>query len=394
MSQYFDAIVVGGGFYGATIALYLATERQLSRVLLLEQEPELMLRASRNNQARVHQGYHYPRSMKTAQSSRVNFSQFVAEWDACIERSFDKIYAIAHVGSSTSPERFEAFCRRIGAPCKRASPSVIRLFNPALVRAAYSTQEPAFDAQKLAERLALRLSRAGVKVTCATRALQFAKQGDDLIKVDVCGSGSDNYSVIASHVFNCTYSGLNQVATNPGGTHSQLKHELAQMALIQPPEALQSYGITVIDGPFFSAMPYPQKGCHSLSHVRLTPERRWACVPGIDPYVVFADAPWASRADAMLRDAARYVPMMGDSKVLGHVREVKTTLIQSFIDDSRPIQFDVSDRISGLYSILGGKLDNIYDVLHVMASIPLDTPRSNKRSIYYTKKLVQDALAP
>lgn len=394
MSQDFDAIVVGGGFYGASIALYLATERQLSRVLLLEQEPELMLRASRNNQARVHQGYHYPRSLKTAQSSRINFSQFVDEWDACIDRGFDKIYAVARVGSSTSPERFEAFCRRIGAPCKRAGPTVMRLFNPALVRAVFCTQEPAFDAQKLAERLALRLLRADVKVACETRALQFAKQGDDLIQVDVCGAGVENYSVSAPHVFNCTYSGLNQVTANLGDVHSQLKHELAQMALIQPPEPLQSYGITVIDGPFFSAMPYPQKGCHSLSHVRLTPERRWACVPGIDPYLVLADAPWASRAGAMLRDAARYVPMMGDSKVLGHVREVKTTLIKSSIDDSRPIQFDVSDRISGLYSILGGKLDNIYDVLQVLASMPLDTPRSNNRSIHYAKKLVQDALAP
>lgn len=61
-----DAIIIGGGFYGAAIAIYLAKERGLKRIMLIEREPALLKRASYNNQARVHNGYHYPRSFTTA----------------------------------------------------------------------------------------------------------------------------------------------------------------------------------------------------------------------------------------------------------------------------------------------------------------------------------------
>lgn len=61
-----DAVIIGGGFYGSAIAIYLAKTRGLRRVILLEREPELLLRTSYNNQARVHNGYHYPRSFTTS----------------------------------------------------------------------------------------------------------------------------------------------------------------------------------------------------------------------------------------------------------------------------------------------------------------------------------------
>ena len=57
-----DAVIIGGGFYGSSIAIYLAKQRGFKRITLIEREAELLSRASYNNQARVHNGYHYPRS--------------------------------------------------------------------------------------------------------------------------------------------------------------------------------------------------------------------------------------------------------------------------------------------------------------------------------------------
>jgi L-2-hydroxyglutarate oxidase LhgO len=73
----YDAIVIGGGFYGCSLALALAS--RFHRVAVLEQRPELMSRASYVNQARVHNGYHYPRSFLTALRSSVNFPRFVSD---------------------------------------------------------------------------------------------------------------------------------------------------------------------------------------------------------------------------------------------------------------------------------------------------------------------------
>ena len=68
----YDAVIIGGGFYGAAIAIYLVKQRGFRRVALVEREAALLMRASYNNQARVHNGYHYPRSFTTAYRSRVN----------------------------------------------------------------------------------------------------------------------------------------------------------------------------------------------------------------------------------------------------------------------------------------------------------------------------------
>lgn len=59
----YDDVVVGGGFYGCMLAAHLSRSRG-RRVLLLEAAGELLGRASFANQARVHNGYHYPRSFR------------------------------------------------------------------------------------------------------------------------------------------------------------------------------------------------------------------------------------------------------------------------------------------------------------------------------------------
>ena len=43
--------------------------------------------------------------------------------------------------------------------------------------------------------------------------------------------------------------------------------------------------------------------------------------------------------------------------------EIKTVLIKNEGDDGRPILFERHPQLPGCYSILGGKLDNIYDVI-------------------------------
>src|SRR5262247_1503259 len=95
-----DALVIGGGFYGLYLAEALAA--RLPRVLLCDRAADLMARASFGNQARVHNGYHYPRSVLTALRSRVNFPRFTEEYADCLDGGFEKLYAVARTGSKVS----------------------------------------------------------------------------------------------------------------------------------------------------------------------------------------------------------------------------------------------------------------------------------------------------
>src|SRR5215471_10731790 len=99
----YDAIIVGGGIYGCFIALRLAQNR---KVMLIEREPRLLTRASYHNQARVHGGYHYPRSLLTALRSRVNAPRFVNEFKSAIHADFEHYYAISRRRSNVTSDQF------------------------------------------------------------------------------------------------------------------------------------------------------------------------------------------------------------------------------------------------------------------------------------------------
>ena len=72
-----DRIIIGAGLYGLYAALFSAKRGQ--SVVVLEQEKAPFMRATYINQARVHMGYHYPRSLSTAMKSAGYFKRFVED---------------------------------------------------------------------------------------------------------------------------------------------------------------------------------------------------------------------------------------------------------------------------------------------------------------------------
>jgi len=365
-----DAVVVGGGFYGAALAVYLA-KRGLGRIHLLEREGALLARASLHNQARVHTGYHYPRSFTTAYRSRINAPRFLHDWPQAIERRFTKLYAIARRQSHVTARQFERFCREIGAPLEQAPPALASLFDARRIEAVYLAEEYAFDAAVLAGMAARALQDAGVAVSLRSQARQLQADGDAGLRVIVSGEQGER-SLRTRYLFNCTYSALNRLAGAPASA-ARLKHELTEMALVELPDPLRGLGVTVMDGPFFSLMPFPSRGLHTLSHVRYTPHLHWDDGDGSAPYERLQQYPRDSRYDRMQRDVIRYLPAMAGARHVDSLFEVKTVLVRNEGDDGRPILFEASRTLPGYYAILGGKIDNIYDVFERLDAEPLTT---------------------
>ncbi len=361
----YDAIIIGGGFYGTAIAINLKTQRGFKNVVLVEREQGLLQRASYNNQARVHYGYHYPRSFTTAFRSRINLPRFVQDYPLAVKRDFTKLYAIARRNSKVTPRQFERFCREIGARLEPAPAEQRKLFEPHLIEKVYLAEEYAFDAGKLAEWARQELDECGVEVRLNTR-VQNIRRAQNALFVELACNSPD--VLHGRYVFNCTYSGLNQLGGDFPGTKIKLKHEIAELALLQIPHELVGMGVTVMDGPFFSMMPFPARGLYTLSHVRYTPHLSWSDDAGIDPYQRLAEYGKVTRVDRMVRDVARYLPAVLDSKFVDSLFEVKTVLVKNEGDDGRPILFEQHASLPNCYSILGGKIDNIYDCLEALDS--------------------------
>jgi glycine/D-amino acid oxidase-like deaminating enzyme len=351
-------VIAGGGFFGCSIALML--HRRGWQPVIVEEAEDLLTKASRVNQARVHGGYHYPRSLMTAYRSRHNYERFREQYREAIVDRFTKVYAVGRYFSKVTAGQFEVFMKRIGAPLKEAPGSIARLFNPALTEKSWIAEECAFDYSILREKLRRELGESGIEVRLGERVLAALPEGEGAV-----ARLSGGAELECRFVFNATYSGLNLLTAGSGLALVPLKHELAEMALVELPDELSQLSVTMMCGPFFSFMPYPARKLTTLSHVRYTPHAQWFETPregASDPYRRFDSLAKKSNFEFMVADAARYLPALKEARHRDSIWAVKTLLPQTEVDDGRPILFQRDTKLPAVVHVMGGKIDNIFDV--------------------------------
>ena len=351
-------VIAGGGFFGCSIAMML--HRRGWQPIVVEDADQLLTKASRVNQARVHGGYHYPRSLMTAYRSRHNYEKFRRVYRDAIVDKFTKVYAIGSLFSKVTANQFEVFMKRVGAPLKESPTAIQRLFNPALTEKTWIAQECAFDCSIRREKLREQLEKAGIEVRLGT-TVQTARPHPD----GAIARLTDDCEIPCRMVFNATYAGLNRLTSASGLPLIPLKHELTEMALIDLPEELRGISVTMMCGPFFSFMPFPSMGLTTLSHVRYTPHAHWfenAEAGAANPYNRFDAIAKTSSYELMLADASRYMPSLKGATYRDSLWAVKTLLPLSESDDGRPILFQRDSQLPSVIHVMGGKIDNIFDV--------------------------------
>ena len=353
----YDAIIIGAGFYGCVLAEHLS--QQGLKVLICEQGVRAMERASAINQARIHTGFHYPRSFVTSLRSLHNRPRFLQEFGPAVVSDFQMLYAVAKRGTKVNAQRFHGMYQAMKAPIREATAAHRNLFDENLIEAVFCCDEDAFDYAILRELVFARLEKTDVSIAFSVEVSRM-ESASGALRVHL----ADGRTVEAARVFNVSYAQLNATLRRSGIALLPLKHELVEIALVEPPPQLTPIGVTVMDGAFFSTMPYPAAGAYSLTHVRYTPHFSWTDDPdGPSAYEVAASLPTKTRWRHMVSDSRRYMPILSDVKWKRSLFDVKTVLIKSEQDDSRPILLRHHDDMPGLWSVLGGKIDNVYDLL-------------------------------
>lgn len=326
----FDYIIVGGGFFGSIIAQSVP-----GKVLLIEKESELLTKASKNNQARVHNGYHYPRSYLTAWSSYRNYARFINEFrDACQEK-YTMVYPIGHKGK-TKAHDFENLYKKIGAPIKLAPKNISSLFNKKMIEKVFIGQEATFNYEELREILLKRLQNT--KVLYNTEVLRITEHTVHL----------KNKTIKAKKIILCAYAETNTILKASALPELPLQFEDTTMPLVKVPDKFQNMGITIMDGDYFSIFPFPSLNIHSIHHVKYTP----------------AGGNW----NDIKKSVIAHIPEMAGMEHVGDIKERKVVLQQNEVDDGRPILYRQNYNLPDFDVIVGGKLDNIYDVLDYLKS--------------------------
>lgn len=368
-----DTLILGAGLYG----LYAAQKCGAAgrRVLVLERDPAPFMRATYINQARVHMGYHYPRSYSTAIKSARYFARFCKEYDYCLHKQFDQVYATSAHFSWTNAAEFRRFCAAASIRCDDVAPG--RYFNPGMCDGAFLTTEYTYDAQILKQRLLQQLAALpNVQILYGHKPEKIEQVGD------AWRVTAGDTVVTAPFLLNATYAGVNDVHAMLGLPPFQIKYEKCEIILCTVDERLKNTGITVMDGPFFSLMPFGCTGLHSLTSVTFTPHETsydavatfpcqqqsgGRCAPGSLYNCNECPAKPQSAWPYMSQLARKYLKQEYGFAYHSSLFSMKPILKASEIDDSRPTVVRVMNTDPMLVSVLSGKINTVYDLDEVLA---------------------------
>ena len=373
MREKCDKIIIGAGLYGLYAALHCGVKNQ--RIIVLECDQGPFRRATYINQARVHQGYHYPRSISTAMKSAGYFERFHQEFAFCINREFEKVYATSAQYSWSDGRQFRKFCEAAGIPCEEVYPE--EYFKKGMCDGAFITREYTYDAMMLKAYYLDRLSQlANVRLLFDQNITAIENDGDAYI----CRlSSGQEYA--APYVLNAAYAGTNQILELVGFEKFKIKYELCEIILCDADERLKKCGITVMDGPFFSIMPFGKTGLHSLTSVTFTPHT--TCYEEL-PVFPCQEASigscsrrhlgncndCAARPDSafpyMEKLAKKYLRDDLGFAYRSSLFSMKPILMSSEVDDSRPTVIRTYTRKPTFVGVLSGKINTVYDLDEVL----------------------------
>lgn len=378
MNVVYDKIIIGAGLYGLYSALFSA--RKGEKVLVLEYDSEPFKRATYINQARVHMGYHYPRSYSTAIKSAGYFERFNEEYEFCIHNKFNQVYATSSNFSWTNAQQFEKFCNQSQILCEKLP--VDKFFNKGQCDGAFLTEEYTYDAQILKKYFFEEINKyTNVDLKFNIRITHIT-QYKDYFEI----STIDKKTYQAPFVLNATYASTNQVLNKCEsfrGEEFHIKYELCEIILCEVNDKLKHTGITVMDGPFFSIMPFGKTGLHSLTSVTFTPHiTSYSSKPEFDcqkksngfcsntdlgncnDCIVKPETAWSYMSNL----ARKYLKEEYQFDYCKSLFSMKPILKASEIDDSRPTVIKIHSKYPTFVSVLSGKINTVYDLDEILTN--------------------------
>ena len=182
-------------------------------------------------------------------------------------------------------------------------------------------------------------------------------------------------------VLNATYAGTNQILDMAGFEKFKIKYELCEIILCDVNDKLRGIGFTVMDGPFFSIMPFGKTGLHSLTSVTFTPHTvsyddvpSFACQEKSGGYCSASLLGNCNDCPARPKTAFPYMANLARKYMLDDygfeykqsLFSMKPILMSSEIDDSRPTVIRKYSEGPTFVGVLSGKINTVYDLDEVL----------------------------
>ncbi len=236
-------VVVGSGFFGSCIALILSKRHKID---LYESQKSIMQGATRANQLRFHNGYHYPRSNKTLQNIKNTKNSFIKYFSSRFFGKTYNYYAIADVNSKTNYKKYINFLKK-----NRLKYKIIKQSKLGKISNLIKVNEKNLNYFKIKKYISEKIKKNKNIKLLLNKNINIK----DLNKYDK--------AIIA------TYSNNNTILKKLNITNlKKRRYELVEKIIIKLPKKYLNKSFVVLDGHFVCVDPYLGTNFHLLSDVK------------------------------------------------------------------------------------------------------------------------------
>ena len=336
--------IVGGGFYGCFIAYKILKKFPKLKISVFEKNSDLLLEAAINNQYRLHQGFHYPRSNKTILQTIYGFKKFTNEFKRFIYIPKENYYLI-HKKSKISFSKYVSIFKKLNLKFNilkvkkipflkkiQDYTGAIKVFEGTInFRGLYK-----FLKKKLyfISKIDFFFNNQVIKID-KKKGLVFTK--DKFYKFNL--------------IINTSYTDLNIGLSNK----FKVKYEIASIIQIQNFLG-RDFAITIMDGNFTSIYPV-NKEITTLSSVKYTPIKRFRNIFFLKKFLKKNNI-----KDLLKKNSKKIIK---DIKIYFNIKNILIKKISfapkvKLINDNNARRDVIVKKEEKIISILCGKIDAVY----------------------------------
>lgn len=344
-------LIIGAGIFGTSVATILSEKN--NQVDLIEAESDIMQLASRVNHNRIHLGYHYLRSIQTAEQSIEGLLSFLFNYGKAVIHQLPNYYAIAKDGSKTTPAEFGRFCDNVGIGYDNIFPDA-KFLNRDVIQECFRVPEPVWDYQRLKKIILASLKKAKVNLLLNTECTQLKQLADTTFEATF-NNGIKQYDV----VINTTYTNMNRVNSYLGVEPKKLLFENVLIPVFKYPSS--ALGLTVMDGPFCSVMPRGNvKNEFLLYHVKQSIIESQIAI-NKPHYEGVRNTPADLKIEENIyAQSAQFMPFLNKSEHLKYDKTIR--VVYENDDDARITELFTYPGVKNYFAVLSGKVTTCIQV--------------------------------
>jgi glycine/D-amino acid oxidase-like deaminating enzyme len=358
-----DVLVIGGGLFGCLSAIEVS--RKGFNVRLLEKNSSLMNAASSNNQNRLHLGYHYPRDLETAVQCQRGFKAFTDRYANSILGHFTNAYFISSDRSKVTFSEYIEFCQNANLPINTIN---LKRFEVPIhnVEGGLFTNEVVYDTHVVKDQVLEELAANNVNYECSSLVESVEESDKGFI------AHTSNGKIRSRAIVNCTYANVNSFNKHLGLAELNLQYELTIIPVIRWRNGKPPIGITVMDGEFFSIMPFGKSNKYLLYHVNYAVRQTviGSAYPEhwMHPKSAVEENEARQAFSDMVNASCYWLPDLRDAEYVDYLATVRVVLVDTSDTDRRPSLIEKMATTSPFYNILSGKINHSLWVSSELAS--------------------------